>query len=91
MVDVVVAAVVFGVVVVVGVIFIVVGLICVVCWLTVVGCGVVVAFVHNLHVCNMVVSILDLICDSVSMSLFCYLCHFFCHCIKYDLSSMSQF
>ena len=40
MVDVVVAAVVFGVVVVVGVIFIVVGLICVVCWPTAVGCGV---------------------------------------------------
>ena len=59
-----------------GVIFIVVWLICVVCWLTVVGCGVVVAFVHNLHVCNMVVTILDLICDSVSMSLFCYPCHF---------------
>ena len=38
MVDVVVAVVMFGVVVVVGVIFIVVGLICVVCWLTVVGC-----------------------------------------------------
>ena len=45
---------------VVGVVFIVVGLICVVCWLTVVGCGEVVAFVHNLHVCNMVVTILDL-------------------------------
>ena len=53
MVDVVVAVVVFGVVVVVGVIFIVVGLICVVCWLTVVGYGMVVAVVHNLHVCNM--------------------------------------
>ena len=68
---VVVAVLVFGVVVVVGVIFIVVGLICVVCWLTVVGCGVVVAVVHNLHVCNMVVTILYLKCDSVSMSLFC--------------------
>ena len=40
--DVVVAMVVVGIVVVVGVIFIVVGLICVVCWLTGVGCGVVV-------------------------------------------------
>ena len=38
MVDVVVAAVVYGVVVVVGVIFILVGLICVVCWPTVVSC-----------------------------------------------------
>ena len=56
MVDVVVAVVVFEVVVVVGVIFRVVGLICVVCWLRVVGCGEVVAFVHNLHVCDMVVT-----------------------------------
>ena len=71
MVDVVVAVVVFGVVVVVGVIFIVVGLISVVCWLTVSGRGMVVAFFYNLHICNMVVTILDLKCDSVSMSLFC--------------------
>ena len=71
MVDVVVAVVMFGVVVVVGVIFIVVGLISVVCWLTVSRCGMVVAFVYNLHICNMVVTILDLKCDSVSMSLFC--------------------
>ena len=57
-------------------------------WLIVVGCGMVVAVVHNLHVCNMVVTILDLKCDSVSMSLFCIvtvlnvtsqflLCHWF--------------
>ena len=39
-----------------GVIFIVVWLICVVFWLTVVGCGMVVAFFHNLHVCDMVVT-----------------------------------
>ena len=30
---------------------------------------------------------LDLICDSVSMSLFYYPCHFFCHWIKCDLGS----
>ena len=45
--DVVVAMVVFGIVLVVGVIFIVVGLICVVCWLTVVACCMVGAFVHS--------------------------------------------